>query len=182
MSFRHFAEQCVMNNDRSSSCANAEAIVQPSLENCDCAKQIRETAAEQCGGGGSYFPQENPSAKAKSCSQNTATPGHSAGRLVDRSEIQPMIPEYPMGAQLSTEVTSRDFDYSGPVQSRAVCGYYETDVHTCVFYRKEELGKASCTHPRACDPVIFNDPRLTIVSLFLNFTQIELLILIYGWY
>ena len=76
---------------------------------------------------------------------------------------KPTVPDFVTGAQLSPEITSRRIDYASPVETRAICEQ-RGDVHSCMYFRKHELGTPSCNHPRACDPKVFNDASQTIVS------------------
>ena len=94
---------------------------------------------------------------------------------MQRPQSSPKVPESLRGAQLPEEVTSRQSamssmntdssHYSGgsSIQTRAICEQ-RFEVHSCVYYRRFELGSPSCNHPRACDPNVFDDPSQTIVS------------------
>ncbi|XP_075261447.1 uncharacterized protein LOC142353123 isoform X3 [Convolutriloba macropyga] len=211
------AEQCVLNEDKSSpQCQNAHAVVDPTLDKeCDCAKdladiptqtsagsgpqspngaaslsiQVKTTTTittngneEQCGGGGggSDFGGQDSSNK---CSSNvhitTKIKNTSGGKItwgvVQRPQSSPKVPESLRGAQLPEEVTSRQSamssmntdssHYSGgsSIQTRAICEQ-RFEVHSCVYYRRFELGSPSCNHPRACDPNVFDDPSQTIIA------------------
>ncbi|XP_063724543.1 tetratricopeptide repeat protein 17-like isoform X2 [Symsagittifera roscoffensis] len=173
----HVAEQCLSNNDKSSpQCQNAHAVVQSTLDaDCDCAhlfpemvpsqKSAASMSVQKSDGGGDLFAAQISNNK---CASNLhfSKNGNWAGisRGVCGSQLhKPTVPDFVTGAQLSPEITSRRIDYASPVETRAICEQ-RGDVHSCMYFRKHELGTPSCNHPRACDPKVFNDASQTIIA------------------
>ena len=184
------AERCVATNDNSPTCVGAHKVLGPLDQYCSCSQSEPQKA--EIGGGCSsgddsklisdtnsecsseaMNPDPNPDSDTSSTSNSVAS-DTKRETIVYSSNPTNFITSQTL-LDLKQSSSSREVDYSGPILTRALCTK-RGDAQSCLFFRREELGTKFCDHPIACDPKIFHDPRIAIVSISITSIWSELLV------